>query len=56
LRYCAKTNPDVDGLLTVLTGEVGAFKPDKHEREVHRIPLAKMQDVDAYSEDGRLEA
>jgi hypothetical protein len=56
IEVMREINPDIDGLLTVLTGEVRAFKPAQHEREVHRIPLPEMQDVGAYSEDRRLEA
>ena len=50
------TNPDVDGLLSVLTGEVAALTTDCHERKVHRIPVPKMQDTDSSFAAERLEA
>jgi hypothetical protein len=51
-----ETNPDVDGLLSVLTGEVAALATDCHERKVHRIPVPKMQDADSSFAAERLEA
>jgi hypothetical protein len=51
-----ETNPDVDGLLTVLTGEAAALATDCHERKVHRIPMPKMQDTDSSFAAERLEA
>ena len=51
-----ETNPDVDGLLAVLTGKVAALATDCHEREVHRIPVPKMQDADSSFAAERLEA
>ena len=38
-----ETNPDVDGVLTVLTGEVTALATDRQEPKVHRIPVPKIQ-------------
>ena len=51
-----ETNPDVDGLLTVLTGEIVALATDRHEPKVHRIPVPKMQDADSSFAAERLEA
>jgi hypothetical protein len=51
-----ETNPDVDGLLTVLEGEAAALATDCHERKVPRIPAPKMQDADSSFAAERLEA
>jgi hypothetical protein len=51
-----ETNPDVDGLLTVLTGEAAALATDCHERKAHRIPAAKMQVADSSFAAERLDA
>jgi hypothetical protein len=49
-------NPDVDGLLTVLAGEVTRLHPNDHERKVHRIPVPVMEDAESSFENQRLEA
>ena len=51
-----ETNPDVDGLLTVLTGEAAALATDCHEGKVPRIPAPKMQDAESCFAAERLEA
>jgi hypothetical protein len=47
IEVLPEINPGVDGVLTVLAGEVTTFHPNDHERKVHRIPVPRTQDAEA---------
>ena len=51
-----ETNPVLDGLLTVLTGEISEVNADIDERKVRRIPGPKIQNADSTLDDQRLDA